>query len=304
MKSRTTVNIILAVFITAFGLEHAPTHAVSGNLFDSSDARLFKTTVKNLREHQFIIGPIDYHIDENADKEGYLPTQTLVSKGKYRERVYDYSGHNTALEIASRIAQQLETSGYALDFQCEKEQCGDVQAWQLFMSPFVDGEPGSQYYLFAQKPLKEALVHQLAVYVNEFSGVPRTVVHEITAASPQPLLEIEEHGVVGVLEQLQFDFDSARLAAAEKKKLRALVASLEGSSDAVLIVGHADERGTDEYNDVLSRSRAESVQRFLIQAGLDRSRIFLRGDGERFASANDADTPKRRVDIFKVARGN
>lgn len=303
MKSRTTFNILLAACVSVLRLEPASANAIATNSFDSHDARLFKTVTKNLREHQFITGPIDYHIDEKADKEGYLPTRTLASKGSYRERIYDYSARNTALEVAGRIAQQLETSGYALDFQCEKQQCGDVQAWQLYMSPLVDGEPESQYYLFAQKPLKDALIHQLAVYVNEFSGVPRTVIQEMTAASPEPLLEIQKDSEVGVLEQLQFEFDSAKLAAAEKKKLRALVASLEGSSEALLIVGHADERGTEEYNDGLSSARAESVQRFLIQAGLDRSRIFLRGDGERFATADETATPKRRVDIFKVARG-
>ena len=41
----------------------------------------------------------------------------------------------------------------------------------------------------------------------------------------------------------------------------------------ITIEGHADERGTREYNIGLGAKRAESVKRFLISQGVDRARI-------------------------------
>jgi len=42
---------------------------------------------------------------------------------------------------------------------------------------------------------------------------------------------------------------------------------------AILIEGHADERGTREYNIALGAQRANSVQQYLIQQGIGASRI-------------------------------
>jgi outer membrane protein OmpA-like peptidoglycan-associated protein len=52
-------------------------------------------------------------------------------------------------------------------------------------------------------------------------------------------------------------------------------------NDAVLIIGYADERGSDDYNVALSERRANAVSAFLIGKGLSNERIrMVSGKGE------------------------
>ncbi|WP_210516630.1 OmpA family protein [Hymenobacter terricola] len=46
------------------------------------------------------------------------------------------------------------------------------------------------------------------------------------------------------------------------------------------IIGHADSRGTDEFNQALSERRAEAVKRYFTNKGVDANRIITEGRGE------------------------
>ncbi|MFC7669944.1 OmpA family protein [Hymenobacter humi] len=60
-----------------------------------------------------------------------------------------------------------------------------------------------------------------------------------------------------------------------------MVQVLKDSADYSLrITGHADSRGTDEYNQGLSERRAEAVKRYFTSRGVDASRIITEGKGE------------------------
>ena len=48
----------------------------------------------------------------------------------------------------------------------------------------------------------------------------------------------------------------------------------------LMIEGHADERGSTEYNLALGNRRAESVRQFLTASGLDESRFSIVSFGE------------------------
>ena len=67
------------------------------------------------------------------------------------------------------------------------------------------------------------------------------------------------------------------------------------------VIGHADSRGSDEYNQGLSERRASSVAGYLINRGVIRERLFVAGMGERSPIAsNDTDAGRaanRRVEI-------
>ncbi|GAA5525072.1 peptidoglycan-associated lipoprotein [Microbulbifer aestuariivivens] len=69
----------------------------------------------------------------------------------------------------------------------------------------------------------------------------------------------------------------------------------------VCLEGHADPRGSDGYNNVLSDQRALSVQRVLIASGVDSARIQRKALGATLSQAPqgdiDAYAMERRVDI-------
>lgn len=99
-----------------------------------------------------------------------------------------------------------------------------------------------------------------------------------------------------------FDFDSAELSADTRKVLNQVVDKFfTNPSRRVVISGHADERGTREYNLALGHLRASAVADYMVANGIDGSRIkkvsfgkekpLLKGSNEEAWSKN------RRVEI-------
>lgn len=99
-----------------------------------------------------------------------------------------------------------------------------------------------------------------------------------------------------VLEDVHFEFDSARLTKDSEGHLDEIVASLRIEKDTRFeIAGHTDSVGSDDYNDRLSQDRARSVMQYLAGRGLDRERMNARGYGERQPiDTNDTDEGRAR----------
>lgn len=105
---------------------------------------------------------------------------------------------------------------------------------------------------------------------------------------------------------LLFDFDSDRVRAQAATNLRNLASSLgKYPNTDVLIVGHTDATGADEYNQGLSERRASAAATYLSQEGVPRARVRAVGRGETEPiAANDSEAGRaknRRVEIAIVA---
>ena len=78
-----------------------------------------------------------------------------------------------------------------------------------------------------------------------------------------------------------FDFDSAALRATARTNLDELAASMDDFEGAeLLIVGHTDSRGPEDYNQRLSERRADSAAEYLMAQGIGADRIATEGMGE------------------------
>jgi outer membrane protein OmpA-like peptidoglycan-associated protein len=85
-----------------------------------------------------------------------------------------------------------------------------------------------------------------------------------------------------VFENVFFDFDSFELKQESLSSLRRLHRFLrENSKVSILITGHTDNLGSDEYNLKLSLQRAQSVQNYLVKEGVKPDRIKVAGKGFR-----------------------
>jgi peptidoglycan-associated lipoprotein len=105
-------------------------------------------------------------------------------------------------------------------------------------------------------------------------------------------------------EDILFEFDSASLSAEAQEILRAKAAWLRANPGArVIIEGHCDERGTNEYNLALGDRRAFSAKSFLVDLGIDDSRLTTISYGEErpadTGSTEDA-WAKNRRDHFVI----
>ena len=78
-----------------------------------------------------------------------------------------------------------------------------------------------------------------------------------------------------------FEFDKASVRASEVSKLQAVASKFKGmSAKALLIEGHCDERGTEEYNRSLGERRALAVREKLVALGVDATLIETLSHGE------------------------
>ncbi len=78
------------------------------------------------------------------------------------------------------------------------------------------------------------------------------------------------------LQPVFFDFDSSTLRDDARSTLDADARSLRDHPDIrIVIEGHCDERGTEEYNQALGERRAQAARDYLVQAGIGESRIQI-----------------------------
>ncbi len=101
---------------------------------------------------------------------------------------------------------------------------------------------------------------------------------------------------------IYFDFDKTNLTSKSLQTLKSVVEALDDNSQLnVVLAGHADERGTREYNLALGQRRADSVSQYLILNGVESNRIITKSYGEERPIANGQDeesyAKNRRVEI-------
>jgi peptidoglycan-associated lipoprotein len=88
-----------------------------------------------------------------------------------------------------------------------------------------------------------------------------------------------------------FGFDQSSIAETEYPKVNALVEHLKATpKQRVLIEGHCDSRGSDEYNRGLGERRANSIRDYMITAGITADRIQTISWGEEKPAVADAKT--------------
>ena len=80
---------------------------------------------------------------------------------------------------------------------------------------------------------------------------------------------------------IYFSFDQSTLSESGKATAEAVARLMQEYPEVtVRIEGHADERGTNEYNLALGERRAQTVQQYLVSDGIDAGRISVLSYGE------------------------
>ena len=102
-----------------------------------------------------------------------------------------------------------------------------------------------------------------------------------------------------------FDFDKAVLKPEGKAKLDDLTGKVKDINlEVVIAVGHTDAVGSDGYNQKLSIKRSEAVKAYLVSKGIEKSRVYTEGKGEKQPVADnktkEGRSKNRRVEIEVV----
>lgn len=105
---------------------------------------------------------------------------------------------------------------------------------------------------------------------------------ELTQAVPTAEVSRVGEGINMTFDaSLAFHINSAKISDSYKTDLNAAASVFKKYQDTnILIEGHTDDTGSEEYNMSLSQKRAKAVSDYLVSQGIDRSRLTTKWYGE------------------------
>ncbi|GLS24386.1 OmpA family protein [Marinibactrum halimedae] len=281
------------------------------------NAELFKRYQKGHQSYHLVSGTMRYITDQSGNfDEGYAPEFSTLINGRVEKSIFDHTEFDSAIEIAKNMRSELLRKGFEIEYECSGLDCGDVAGWRLYLSRYADGVANSQHYIMAKHPGKNGGEWAIAFYVNEFSGIPRSIIHIVDST----IIKFEQYTInqdhLGVwlregqkvaLEGLYFEFNSDRISNNSNSVLTSLIAVLSEMPDMnISIEGHTDNVGSADYNLTLSLRRAESVKQYLVDKGIDEARLSVEGFGETKPKVNGSDSisrqKNRRVEVMPISK--
>ncbi|MCD6580388.1 MAG: peptidoglycan-associated lipoprotein Pal [Desulfuromusa sp.] len=163
----------------------------------------------------------------------------------------------------------------------------------------------------AKKPVAEESVvvtqpTQVEVQQQQPAGVVDQKVIDTSAYDAAAAARAAERAAAKGLARIHFDFDQYVLTAAAKSTLVSNAGLLRAAPVVkILIEGHCDERGSDEYNLALGEKRALATKNYLVSLGVAADRMNVISYGEEMpidsAHTKEAWSLNRRAN-FKVKR--
>ena len=106
--------------------------------------------------------------------------------------------------------------------------------------------------------------------------------HEDEDGCPDKGRVVVHKGRIEILDKIYFETDKAVIKPVSYPILNAIAATLKGNPQIlqIQIQGHADERGSDDYNLKLTDARVHSVRNYMINKGVAANRMEAKGFGE------------------------
>lgn len=102
-------------------------------------------------------------------------------------------------------------------------------------------------------------------------------------------------------EPIRFGFNDYTLDSSSQSRLSSVADCIKKEGRKITLEGHADERGTEEYNLQLSNKRAASVKKYLTDLGVKPGQLDTVGYGENRPASNGHDeaawAENRRVEF-------
>ncbi len=137
------------------------------------------------------------------------------------------------------------------------------------------------------------------------SAVQETAITDTALSAEDAAAEARRAAASG-LQRIHFEFDRSDLTDEARQILVNNAGLLRAAPRVnVLIEGHTDERGSDEYNLALGERRAISARNFLVSLGVAEARLRIISYGEEMPIAldrNEEAWAKNRRAEFKISR--
>jgi len=110
-----------------------------------------------------------------------------------------------------------------------------------------------------------------------------------------------EQDAAQTIARVYFGFDKTNLTPASQQILTRITSLIENNNSAIKVEGHTDNVGTDNYNLSLALKRASRTENFLVQQGIENSKLqtITLGESKPIADNNTLDGRRlnRRVEV-------
>lgn len=150
--------------------------------------------------------------------------------------------------------------------------------------------------------LKDTQWLQISTYMyNEYSAYVMTAIRVTPEASSEAMAEeMTKNGRV-VLPGISFDKQKAELPSDVEKVLTEVVAFLVRQPELkIRVEGHCDDAADKQGNLTLSKERASAVASWLLEHGIDKSRISIDGIGDARPDASGEKARNQRIELVKI----
>ena len=196
--------------------------------------------------------------------------------------------------LGTTLALAILAGGFVVSPVLQSAVAGELSAQQI-----IDGLKPKTRSLSAST--RASLSDADAAFVHRVRGQSRSLSlddrqHMAEIAAKRPKIDVE----------INFDFNSAELTSRAEPQLNSLGKALTSSELAgtvVMLGGHTDAKGTDDYNQKLSERRAETVKRFLIDNYKVSPDLLVTSGYGKAGLKNSADpfaAENRRVEIVNM----
>ena len=142
--------------------------------------------------------------------------------------------------------------------------------------------------------------------VRSFNSFTAAADEAARQAAEDAARQAEEDRLANVETVFYFDFDQSILTAASRAALTVHAEILQNNPRAIRVEGHADERGSREYNLGLAERRGKSVEAALLRTGVSSAQISVLSYGEERPTCRVSDeecwSMNRRVEIVYTAK--
>lgn len=156
-------------------------------------------------------------------------------------------------------------------------------------------------------PTEEELARRRADSIAAAEAAARAAAERAEAEARAARERAIEAARAALEEMVHFDYDESAIRDDAAQVLRQKVEILRASPQVQLrIAGHADERGSTEYNLALGNRRAEAVRQFLTGFGLAESRFSIVSFGEErplVNASNESAWGQNRRAEFQITAG-
>lgn len=153
-------------------------------------------------------------------------------------------------------------------------------------------------FVTSQEPMLEQAAYY---YLDEVSVIEKPKVFENSIAITEE--EVKQTKSF-VLKKVSFDHDSDSLLRGSFEELNKILQLLNAQpSWKIILIGHTDNVGAAEYNQLLSERRANAIRDFLVSNGIEQNRIQTKGYGSSrplVDEKNDSDRRQNRRVEFKL----